>query len=246
MARATLPVRFPALGTRAPRRAGRARLTLAGASVAAAASLLVPATAHAETVWDRVADCESSGNWQINTGNGFYGGLQFAHSTWLGFGGAQYASYAHLASKGAQIAVAQEVLKVQGPGAWPVCSVRAGLTVENGLAVDPWAEDGGDSGGGDTGGGDTGGEPQSGDVVVDGVLGPQTYGAMETWLGQSVDGSLSTSDKQALQRKLGVGADGVIGPVTTAALQRHVGASADGVWGSATTTALQNYLNRVL
>lgn len=243
MARAILPTSY-AGRHRAPRRAGRARLTLAGTAAAAAASLLTPTSAHAETVWDRVADCESSGNWSINTGNGYYGGLQFSYSTWLGFGGGQYASYAHLASKAEQIATAQEVLKVQGPGAWPVCSVRAGLTVENGLAVDPWAEDGGDDGGDD--GGETGGEPQAGEIAVDGELGPQTYGAMEAWLNQSVDGSLSTTDKQALQTELGVGADGVIGPITTMALQRRVGASADGVWGSATTSALQSFLNSVL
>ncbi|WP_431473098.1 SH3 domain-containing protein [Ornithinimicrobium sp. W1665] len=81
-----------------------------------------------------MADCESSGNWSINTGNGFYGGLQFWHPTWTGFGGAEFAPYAHQATKLQQITVAQRVLKVQGPNAWPVCSVRAGLTMTNGLA----------------------------------------------------------------------------------------------------------------
>mgnify|MGYP002652489313 CR=1 FL=1 len=87
------------------------------------------------TVWDRVAACESGGNWSINTGNGYYGGLQFSAQTWLGFGGGKYARYANQATKAQQIAIAQKVLRVQGPGAWPVCSRRAGLTVANGTAV---------------------------------------------------------------------------------------------------------------
>jgi LysM repeat protein len=92
-----------------------------------------PASA-AGTVWDRVANCESSGNWKINTGNGYYGGLQFSSSTWRGFGGAKYASRANLATKGEQIAIARRVLASQGPNAWPVCSRRAGLTKSNGKA----------------------------------------------------------------------------------------------------------------
>lgn len=86
-------------------------------------------TASAATVstWDRVAACESGGNWSINTGNGYYGGLQFSLSTWRAYGGTEYASYAHLATKSQQIRVAEKVLAGQGPGAWPVCSVRAGL-----------------------------------------------------------------------------------------------------------------------
>ena len=93
-----------------------------------------PATAGG-TVWDRVAACESGGNWSINTGNGYYGGLQFSYQTWKGFGGQRYAATANRATKSQQIAIAQNVLKVQGPGAWPVCSVRAGLTRTNGAAV---------------------------------------------------------------------------------------------------------------
>src|SRR5689334_15323761 len=86
------------------------------------------ADAAPASVWDRVAQCESSGDWHINTGNGFYGGLQFTNSTWTSFGGGSYASRADLATKDQQIAVAEKVLAVQGPGAWPVCSVKAGLT----------------------------------------------------------------------------------------------------------------------
>ena len=93
-----------------------------------------PAEAAATTVWDRVAQCESGGNWKINTGNGYYGGLQFAAGTWRAYEGNTYASQAHLATKAEQIAIARRVLAGQGPGAWPVCSRRAGLTKANGGA----------------------------------------------------------------------------------------------------------------
>lgn len=79
-------------------------------------------------VWDAVARCESGNNWKINTGNGFYGGLQFTSGTWRAYGGTRYASRADLASKAQQIQIAEKVLAAQGPGAWPVCSARAGLT----------------------------------------------------------------------------------------------------------------------
>jgi hypothetical protein len=74
--------------------------------------------------WDAVAACESGGNWATNTGNGYYGGLQFSQSTWDAFGGGAYASRADLASKSAQIAVAEKVLAGQGAGAWPHCGSR--------------------------------------------------------------------------------------------------------------------------
>jgi resuscitation-promoting factor RpfA len=93
-----------------------------------------PAEAAPTTVWDRVAQCESGGNWKINTGNGYYGGLQFAAGTWRAYEGNTYASQAHLATKAEQIAIARRVLAGQGPGAWPVCSRRAGLTKANGGA----------------------------------------------------------------------------------------------------------------
>lgn len=79
-------------------------------------------TAHAQPHdWSGVAQCESSGNWQANTGNGFYGGLQFTQSTWEEYGGGQYASRADLASRAGQEATAERVLVGQGVGAWPVC-----------------------------------------------------------------------------------------------------------------------------
>ena len=106
----------------------------ASTAVAVGGSVALAAPAQASTVWDAVAQCESSGNWSINTGNGYYGGLQFSASTWKAFGGHQYASNAHLATKAQQIAIAQKTLAVQGPGAWPTCSKKAGLTKANGGA----------------------------------------------------------------------------------------------------------------
>jgi resuscitation-promoting factor RpfB len=74
--------------------------------------------------WDAVAACESGGNWSINTGNGFYGGLQFTESTWDAYGGQAYAPRADLASRDAQIAIAERVYAGQGAGAWPVCGAN--------------------------------------------------------------------------------------------------------------------------
>ncbi|WP_415948908.1 transglycosylase family protein [Streptomyces sp. KLOTTS4A1] len=77
--------------------------------------------------WSCIAECESSNRWHINTGNGFYGGLQFWQPTWEEFGGLAYAPRADLATKAQQIKVAEKVLRVQGWRAWPVCSRRYGL-----------------------------------------------------------------------------------------------------------------------
>lgn len=96
-------------------------------AIAATTLGISTASAAPQSAWDRLAQCESSGNWHINTGNGFYGGLQFTPSTWLAYGGGKYAYSAHVASKQQQIAVAERVLASQGPGAWPHCSVAAGL-----------------------------------------------------------------------------------------------------------------------
>jgi nucleoid-associated protein YgaU len=101
-------------------------------SVGLGAATAVPANAGG-TVWDRVATCESGGNWKINTGNGYYGGLQFSRSTWRAYGGSGYASTANKASKAEQIAIARRTLAGQGPGAWS-CARRAGLTKANGKA----------------------------------------------------------------------------------------------------------------
>ncbi|MEV7525670.1 transglycosylase family protein [Streptomyces sp. NPDC091371] len=80
-----------------------------------------------EWPWDCVADCESSGRWAVNTGNGFYGGLQFWQPTWEEYGGLAFAKRADLASRVQQIRVAQDLLARQGWDAWPVCSKRYGL-----------------------------------------------------------------------------------------------------------------------
>jgi hypothetical protein len=80
------------------------------------------------SVWDSLAACESGGNWAINTGNGFYGGLQFTRSTWLAYGGGQYAPTANLASREQQIAIASKVRDARGGyGDWPACSAKLGL-----------------------------------------------------------------------------------------------------------------------
>lgn len=108
----------------------------AAAIAVTAGTAMAAAPANAATssasVWDRVAQCESGGNWSTNTGNGFSGGLQFTPSTWKAYGGT---GSAQNASKAQQIAVAKKVLKGQGPGAWPVCSKKAGLTSANGGAA---------------------------------------------------------------------------------------------------------------
>ncbi|MFJ5116191.1 transglycosylase family protein [Kitasatospora sp. NPDC088548] len=121
---------LPVNGTSLPRRARRLIAAVGVAGVGLTVPCLTTGTASAAPVatWDKVAQCESGGNWAINTGNGFYGGLQFTSSTWAAFGGTAYAPQAHQATKDQQIAVAEKVLASQGPGAWPVCSVQAGLT----------------------------------------------------------------------------------------------------------------------
>ncbi|EHM25896.1 MULTISPECIES: transglycosylase family protein [Streptomyces] len=119
--------------------------TLAGVTGAAIAVPLMGATsasaASVET-WDAVAQCESGGNWSINTGNGYYGGLQFSQSSWAAAGGTQYASRADLASKDQQIATAEKLLDLQGPGAW-ACAGAGGLTNDG---VDPGVNTGSGSG----------------------------------------------------------------------------------------------------
>ncbi|MBC2642928.1 MULTISPECIES: resuscitation-promoting factor [unclassified Rhodococcus (in: high G+C Gram-positive bacteria)] len=79
------------------------------------------------TVWDALAQCEATGNWAINTGNGFFGGVQFDQNTWERQGGLKYAPRADLATREEQIAVASKTQKTQGWGAWPTCSGRLGV-----------------------------------------------------------------------------------------------------------------------
>jgi hypothetical protein len=108
----------------------RTTAVLAGAALLAAPLGLLAAAGNAAAadggVWDRIAQCESGGNWHINTGNGYYGGLQFSAGTWRAHGGTAYAPTADRASRGQQIAVATKVQRAQGWGAWPTCSARAG------------------------------------------------------------------------------------------------------------------------
>ncbi|HWS34249.1 MAG TPA: transglycosylase family protein [Actinoplanes sp.] len=92
------------------------------ACVAGGAMLSGPAAAAPGDVnWDAIARCESGGNWGINTGNGYYGGLQFSSGTWRAYGGGRYASTANRATRSEQIRIAQKVLRGQGIGAWPHC-----------------------------------------------------------------------------------------------------------------------------
>ena len=103
--------------------------TVAGPQRAVVLDAFSPASAalssRSGVNWYAVAQCESGGNWSINTGNGFYGGLQFTQSTWAAYGGLAYAPMASEASPSQQMAVANRVLAGQGIGAWPVCGFRS-------------------------------------------------------------------------------------------------------------------------
>ena len=116
------------------RRTNRA-VAAAGAALAASGAAMPVAHAATGSVWDRVAACESSGRWHVDSGNHYYGGLQFWQPTWQDFGGRKYAPRADLATRRQQVEVARRVLAVQGPGAWPVCGKRAKLTKANGGAT---------------------------------------------------------------------------------------------------------------
>ena len=107
------PSRHPALGV----------VTAACVSVAGSGLFAGTAAAAPSVNWDAIAQCESGGNWAINTGNGYYGGLQFKLSTWRANGGVGNPADA---TREQQIAVAERVLVTQGIGAWPVCGKRAG------------------------------------------------------------------------------------------------------------------------
>ncbi|MFI1194787.1 transglycosylase family protein [Micromonospora sp. NPDC020750] len=103
--------------------------TLAAGALAGVVALAGPAApAQAAVNWDAVASCESGGNWHINTGNGYYGGLQFSQGTWAGYGGKKYAARADLATRSEQIRIAEKVLDGQGIGAWPTCGKKGGST----------------------------------------------------------------------------------------------------------------------
>ncbi|WP_348730623.1 transglycosylase family protein, partial [uncultured Mycolicibacterium sp.] len=111
---------------------GGGGLSLAGAGHAGAAT---------DGEWDQVARCESGGNWAINTGNGYHGGLQFSPSTWSGHGGGEFAPAAYLATKEEQIAVAERVLASQGKGAWPSCGGPLSAATPRNVVDEPQALD---------------------------------------------------------------------------------------------------------
>jgi len=107
--------------TAAPSSSAPAAGSAPAATDPAPAPAPAPAASSGGVNWYAIAACESGGNWAADTGNGFYGGLQFTEGTWLGYGGGAYAPSANLASAADQIAVAERVLAGQGIGAWPVC-----------------------------------------------------------------------------------------------------------------------------
>ena len=235
--------------------ARRAALTAAATGSLFVGALLSPTAAGAwdVAVWSKVAACESSGNWAINTGNGYYGGLQFSPSTWKAFGGHEYAPNAHQATQAQQIAVARRTLYAQGPGAWPTCGRRAGLTKDNGGA-DPKAQPVG------------GTNPNpvapitpptpaaplattlagqaTGPLKVDGVLGPKTVRSLQSWLGVRTTGRWDATTTRALQTLVGAKVDGIRGRETIGKTQALLGAPVDGRLNRATVRALQEHLNK--
>ncbi|MEV6591607.1 transglycosylase family protein [Streptomyces acidicola] len=122
---------------RRPSKASRIAAFAGVTGAAIAAPLLATGTASAATgsEWDAVAQCESGGNWSINTGNGYYGGLQFSASTWAAYGGTKYAASADQASKSQQIEIAEKVLASQGKGAWPTCGTGLSSAAYDGGAA---------------------------------------------------------------------------------------------------------------
>ena len=111
--------------TVARRGATLAAVSIAGVALSASAANAAVPSATSSSVWDSLAQCESSGNWGINNGNGYAGGLQFSPSTWAAYGGTGSAASA---SREQQIAVAERVQAGQGWGAWPSCAAKLGLT----------------------------------------------------------------------------------------------------------------------
>ena len=101
-------------------------LTATAAVAAPLSSTFNGANAATGRTWDRLAQCESGGNWHINTGNGYYGGLQFSAGTWTAYGGGAYAPTADLATREQQIAIGEKVQAAQGWGAWPTCAAGVG------------------------------------------------------------------------------------------------------------------------
>ncbi len=212
----------------APRSSGKIRarvlgvMAAGGATIAATVITSSPAQANGG-VWDRVAQCESGGNWSINTGNGYYGGLQFSQSSWRAAGGARYAARPHQASKAAQIAVAQNLLRMQGPGAWPVCSRKAGLTRSNGMAASFSAA-----------AASSGAKSKVTTQSTANLRGLKGYASrtqvrnLQSWVGTARDGKWGPLTTRAVQRKLGVRVTGVVDAATVRAIEGVLGMSKSG------------------
>ena len=121
---------------------GVAKLAFTGAVIGGGGIALAGhAAAAPDGEWDRVAACESGGNWGINTGNGYHGGLQFSQGTWAAHGGGEFASSANQATRDQQIAVAERVLATQGRGAWPVCGRGLSAATPRNVVADAPAPD---------------------------------------------------------------------------------------------------------
>jgi len=118
LALASLKVGVAAAAVSAP-------VVMAGVASAEPSATVSP---QSNTTWDRLAKCESTNNWDADTGNGFKGGLQFTQSTWKAFGGRKYAASPDEASREEQIAVAKKVQAQQGWDAWPTCSQKLGMS----------------------------------------------------------------------------------------------------------------------
>lgn len=177
-----------------------------GAAVLGGATIIgglatAPMSAQAapSNVWDRVAACESGGNWRVATGNGYYGGLQFSASSWRAAGGTRYASLPNQASRSQQIAAAQNLLRMQGPNAWPVCSRKAGLNRSNGAG----------SGGG-------------------AAASRGTARKAVSKSSSNRNSGLSSSSIKKLQRKVGARTDGIVGPETVRKTERALGFGSSG------------------
>lgn len=191
-------------------------VAFAGAGAAAPAASAAPKT----DVWDRVAQCESGGDWSISTGNGYHGGLQFSQQSWRAAGGS---GSPHGASKAEQKRVAKKLLKMQGPNAWPVCSKKAGLTHANGAA-------GGNS--------DTGSvkatssksskksDSSSRNFSKASVKSERATKSTSSW--NNFNSGLSRSETRELQRIVDARVDGVVGPETVRKTERYFGVDRTG------------------
>ena len=119
-----------------------AKLAFTGAVIGGGGIALAGhASAATDEQWDVVAGCEAGGNWAINTGNGYHGGLQFSQGTWAAHGGGEFASSANQATREQQIAVAERVLATQGRGAWPVCGRGLGAATPRNVLANTSAPD---------------------------------------------------------------------------------------------------------